>query len=137
MTSKELNEILNKTRRTPNISLTPKQVEELIKDLEVLEDLKEPYDEYENENYLCTRQAYYNNYLGELNYGYAIYKWDGTYKARTTIKDREIKDKNWVEIFHAGTSTEKKELNEEYLEGILKLLESLKKSMEGKKCDIN
>lgn len=37
MTSKELNEILNKTRRTPNISLTPKQVEELIKDLERLE----------------------------------------------------------------------------------------------------
>lgn len=34
MTSKELNEILNKTRRTPDISLTPKQVKELIKDLE-------------------------------------------------------------------------------------------------------
>ena len=34
MTSKELNEILNKTRRTPNISLTPEQVEELIKDLD-------------------------------------------------------------------------------------------------------
>ena len=37
MTSKELNEILNKTRRTPNISLTPEQVEEIINDLEVLE----------------------------------------------------------------------------------------------------
>ena len=34
MTSKELNEILNKTRRTPNVSLTPEQVEELVKDLE-------------------------------------------------------------------------------------------------------
>lgn len=34
MTSKELNEILNKTRRTPNVSLTPEQVEELIKELE-------------------------------------------------------------------------------------------------------
>lgn len=34
MESKELNEILNKTRRTPDISLTPKQVKELIKDLE-------------------------------------------------------------------------------------------------------
>jgi len=41
MKSKELNEIFNKTRRTPNISLTPEQVEELIKDLEVLEILKE------------------------------------------------------------------------------------------------
>ena len=53
MTSKELNGILNKTRRTPNISLTPKQVEELINDLEVLDILKEKakhlYDE-ENEN---------------------------------------------------------------------------------------
>lgn len=49
MTSNELNEILNKTRRTPNISLTPEQVEELIKDLEqkekqdkILEKLKRP-----------------------------------------------------------------------------------------------
>ena len=40
MESKELNEILNKTRRTPNISLTPKQVEEIINDLEVLEIIK-------------------------------------------------------------------------------------------------
>ena len=40
MTSKELIEIFNKTRRTPNVSLTPKQVEELIKDLEVLDILK-------------------------------------------------------------------------------------------------
>lgn len=37
MKSKELIEIFNKTRRTPNISLTPEQVEELIKDLEELE----------------------------------------------------------------------------------------------------
>lgn len=49
MTSKELNEILNKTRRTPNISLTPEQVKELVKDLErlekqdkILETLKRP-----------------------------------------------------------------------------------------------
>lgn len=34
MTSNELNKILNKTRRTPNISLTPEQVKELIKELE-------------------------------------------------------------------------------------------------------
>ena len=41
MTGNELNKILNKTRRTPNISLTPEQVEELIKDLEILNQLKE------------------------------------------------------------------------------------------------
>ena len=40
MESKELNEILNKTRRTPNISLTPEQVEELVTSLEELEKLK-------------------------------------------------------------------------------------------------
>lgn len=48
MESKTLNEILNKTRRTPNISLTPEQVEELIKDLEVLEILKEKAHLYVN-----------------------------------------------------------------------------------------
>lgn len=136
MTSKEMKERLSKRPNPHNLyAFNEEQVKELIKDLEILEELKEPYDEYENENYLCTRQAYYNNYLGELNYGYAIYKWDGTYKSRTS--KLEIKDKNWVEIFHAGTSTEKRELNEEYLNGILKLLESLKKTMEEKKCDIN
>lgn len=41
MTSKELNEILNKTRRTNNIELSVEQVKEIIKDLEVLEILKQ------------------------------------------------------------------------------------------------
>ena len=40
MTSNELNEILNKTRRTKDISLTPEQVEELIKTLEELEEYR-------------------------------------------------------------------------------------------------
>ena len=40
MTSNELNEILNKTRRTKEISLKPEQVEEIIKKLETLEILK-------------------------------------------------------------------------------------------------
>ena len=40
MKSKELNEILNKTRRTKGISLSVDQVEELVKDLEILEILK-------------------------------------------------------------------------------------------------
>lgn len=55
MTSKELNEILNKTRRTQNISLTPEQVEELIKDLEVLELLNTwlVYDEYDDSIVNC------------------------------------------------------------------------------------
>ena len=40
MTSNELNEILNRTRRTPKIELSAEQVEELIKQLEVLEILR-------------------------------------------------------------------------------------------------
>ena len=40
MTSKELNEILNKTRRTKDISLTPEQVEEIVNKLEILEIIK-------------------------------------------------------------------------------------------------
>lgn len=40
MTSKELNEILNKTRRIKEISFTPEQVEELAKDLEALDIIK-------------------------------------------------------------------------------------------------
>lgn len=43
MTSEKLNEILNKTRRTPDISLTPKQVKELVNDLEVLDILKKAF----------------------------------------------------------------------------------------------
>ncbi len=55
MKSNELNEILNKTRRTPNISLTPKQVEELIKDLERLEaiDNAKPSDAIDRLDYIC------------------------------------------------------------------------------------
>lgn len=41
MTSNELNEILNKTRRTKEISLSVEQVEEIVNKLEVLEILKE------------------------------------------------------------------------------------------------
>ena len=61
MTSKELIKILNQTRRTPNISLTPKQVEELINDLEMLEIIKEwfmevttDYREYDNTLFVDT-----------------------------------------------------------------------------------
>ena len=50
MTSKELNKILNQTRRTLDISLTAEQVEELIKDLEILEILKNHYRFNQNIN---------------------------------------------------------------------------------------
>lgn len=56
MTSKELNEILNKTRRTPNISLTPEQVEEIIKDLEALEIIKSVIFLTNNSYYIQTKK---------------------------------------------------------------------------------
>ena len=46
MTSNELIEIFNKTRRTKDISLSVEQVEELIKDLEVLEIIKKWFMEH-------------------------------------------------------------------------------------------
>lgn len=70
MTSKELNEILNKTRRTPNISLTPEQVEELANKLEVLEILK-PYIELSSDGIISCHNLilipYYKDYEEQYN----------------------------------------------------------------------
>ncbi len=98
------------------------------KDLEMLKELKKPYDEYETDDYFLTRQAYYNENLGELCFAYTVYKWDGTYKEReipTTKK--KMKFKNWVEESHAGCGTAKTDLKE-YLEHHLRL----KKILESK-----
>ena len=132
MESKELKKIFNKTRRTDNIELSVDQVKEIIKDLEMLEELKYPYDEYENEKYLCRREAYYNEYLGELCFGYTIYEWRGEYTERDIpILKKKMKFKKWVEVFHAGTSSEKKELNEQYIQDYIKLKEMVKGKKNG------
>lgn len=127
MESKDLKKILNKTRKTEKIELSVDQVKEIIKDLEMLKELKYPYDEYENENFLCRREAYYNENLGELCFGYTIYEWNGEYKERyIPVLKKTIKEKLWKEVFHAGTSSEKKELNEQYIQDYIKLKEVLK-----------
>lgn len=132
MESKELKKILNKTRRTENIELSVDQVKEIIKDLEMLEELKYPYDEYENEKYLCRREAYYNENLGELCFGYTIYEWNGEYKERyIPVLKKAIKEKLWKEVLHAGTSSEKKEFNEQYIQDYIKLKEMLKGKKDG------
>lgn len=106
------------------------QFESIKQDLEILENLKDPYDEYETEDYLCTRQAYYNENLGELCFAYTIFKWDGTYREhKTPILKNPLKMKNWVEVFHAGCGTGKKELNDEYIQDYLKLKEIMKKEV--------
>ena len=133
MESKELIKILNKTRRTNNIELSVDQVKEIIKDLEMLEELKYPYDEYENEKYLCRREAYYNENLGELCFGYTIYEWRGDYIERDIpILKEKMKLKKWEEVCHAGTSSEKKELNEQYIQNFLKMRNMVK----GKKNEL-
>ena len=94
--------------------------EPIEKDLETLEELKDPHDEYETEDYLCTREAYYNNNLGELCFAYTIFKWDGTYREhKAPILKKPLKMKNWKEESHAGCGNEKIDLKE-YLENHIK-----------------
>lgn len=102
MKSKELNEILNETRRTPNISLTPEQVEEIINKLEILEILKpflkrslhiEKIDLTKEENKI------YNGYLSKDYNKKYIYKWDYNYSIWDVFKNEEnaIKLKEWLD----------------------------------------
>ena len=93
----------------------------IVRDLNIAEELKYPNDEYENENYLCTRQAYYNEYLGQLCFAYTVYKWDGTYIEKKNKLNLDFKLKRWIEIFHTGTATEKQKLDEDYINGIIEI----------------
>ena len=107
MTSKELNEILNKTRRTPNIFLTPEQVEELVKDLEKLEQYEKIFDtplieirkqlevlelikilDEKIENNIIKRNEIIPNNT-------SIYKLNGKIEAYTDIKS--LLEKEWLE----------------------------------------
>lgn len=92
----------------------------IVKDLKDFEELKQPYDEYETEDYLLTREAYYNDNLGKLCYGYTVYKWDGTYEEiKIPILNETMKNKNWKEESHAGCVDSKIDLKE-YLENHIK-----------------
>ena len=84
MTSKELNEILNKTRRTPNISLTPEQVEELVKKLEILEILK---DKEVDVIYFKTLIPFHKG--EDLMIFYNLKRWKGNLTLEETIKLNE------------------------------------------------
>lgn len=66
MTSKELNEILNKTRRTKDINLSAEQVEELIKDLDKLEQIKILLSKYNNDEMHFTRGFDFINIVKEV-----------------------------------------------------------------------
>lgn len=57
MTSNELKEILNETRRTPCICLTLEQVEEIIKDLKVLDIIQDCAIKYDT--CVCIDELFY------------------------------------------------------------------------------
>lgn len=122
MTSKEALETIRSVDASISVVKTMNECCDVIeKDLEMLEELKSPYDEYETDDYFLTREAYYNENLGELCYAYTIYRWDGTYKEREIpITKKKMKFKNWVEESHAGCGTAKTDLKE-YLENHLRL----------------
>ena len=75
MESKELNEILNKTRRTKDIGLSVDQVEELKKDLEVLDQLKE---------------------ILSMDYLVRVYGYDMAKRLQTYLKSNDIV-KRWLD----------------------------------------
>ena len=89
-------------------------------------ELASPVDEYEHKDYFCRREAIISYYDEEVNYGYTIYKWDGTYNEKPLFpnSDKTFKFKNWVEIFH--THTEKKVSCKEMLETALKAMKLTK-----------
>lgn len=75
MTSKELNKIINATRRTPFISLPPDQGIEIVKDLEVLDQLKE---------------------ILSMDYLVRVYGYEMAKRLQTYLKSNEVV-KNWLE----------------------------------------
>ena len=89
-------------------------------------ELVSPIDEYENKDYLCRRESFVSSYDGEINYGYSVYKWDGTYNEKPLFpkSDKTFKFKNWVEIFHSHT--DKKISCKDMLKSALELIENTK-----------
>lgn len=101
-----------------------------IKDLDVLVDrllqfedaLVNQHEECETETHIATREAFWS-YEGEIRYGYCLYEWTGNYEELPENLKKimpDFKKKEWREIFHC-TSTEKQELNEQYIEDVVKL----------------
>ena len=92
MTSKELNEILNKTRRTKDISLTPEQVKDLMEELERLE---------KQDKMLNSMSNYTLTYKSDGEMGFVIEMWSN-FEGFENVKD-------WVEkIYQNDKKIERK-----------------------------
>lgn len=87
-----------------NVDNAYKQIK---KDLQILEKLKDPYEEEISDDgtYQRISHYYWNEELNELNCATSIQKWDGTYVELKPklVNARPIKTKNYVEVFHCGT----------------------------------
>lgn len=91
----------------------------IVQDLKDFEELKNPIDEYETEEYLVHREAFYSDMAGCLMYGYTTYKWNGEYYEREIpILKKPMKFKKWEEILHS-TGSKKMELNDEYINHVI------------------
>ena len=80
------------------------------------------HEEFETETHIVTREAFWS-YEGEIRYGYCVFEWTGNYEELPDNLKKimpDFKKKEWREIFHC-TSTEKQELNKQYIEEVVKL----------------
>lgn len=93
------------------------------KDLKDFEELKNPIDEYETDKYLVHREAFWSDMAECLMYGYTVYEWKGDYyEKEIPILKKSMKFKKWEKILHS-TGSEKIELNDEYIQHVLKIKE--------------
>lgn len=102
-------------------------------DLNILEELKEPFFEEETDHYFVRREAYWDEYDNELRYGYAVYEWRGEYyeKKLSPVSEETFKFKKWEEVMHT-TSTKKFGIDSilEMLPKLTNLKEELNKEKE-------
>ena len=98
----------------------------IVQDLKDFEELKNPVDEYETEEYLVHREAFYSDMAECLMYGYTTYKWNGEYYEREIpILKKSMKFKKWEEILHS-TGSKKIELNDEYINHVIETIKIAK-----------
>ena len=151
LTAQKIYDELMKNIKQENTNLIIGGVKRLAERLARFEDAMQ-YDEYSqeytNENYRCTRNAYYSIETDDIKYGYTVYEWTGATKTMPSpyeaiakkiddpkikkLCERTYKVKEWREILHC-TSTERHEMNQAYIDDTLKLLDSLKKNSMAKK----
>ena len=94
---------------------------EIVEDLNIAKELKNPIDEYETDKYLVHREAFWSDMGNCLMYGYTVCEWKGEYYEREIpILKKTMKFKKWEEILHS-TGSKKIELNDEYIQHVIEV----------------